>query len=86
MIKNNIVAKLGQIAIDHSLMCIALSRVRKFKFISLKDSASMNRLCRAIRRHSKIESIIKEENCLCVQILNVLTNFEKTSFVYAPLK
>ena len=53
--------------IDNGLRYRVLSKVvSKLKFISLKNSASMNRLHRVIRGYSKIEDRIKEENCLKV--------------------
>ena len=63
-IKNVIVIKLGRAEMGHRLMHVALSRVTKFNHIGLIDGISMNRLCKAISRHSKIEGRINEEKRL----------------------
>ena len=74
-IKNVIVIKLGRTEMDYRLIHVALSRVTKFNHIGLIDGISMNRLCKAISHHSKMEGRINEEKRLQMLCENTLKYF-----------
>ena len=68
---------------DHGLMHVALSRVTKFNCIRLIDRTSMNRLCKAIARHSKIEGRINDEKrlqMLCESTLRYFSSIFSSIF------
>ena len=56
------VIDLGDREMAHGISYVALSKVRKFTNIGLKNGITKNRLCRVIKKQAKIKKRIERKN------------------------